>query len=648
MTLADKQPAPMAAQDLREMVQAVMQDPLFADRNLEYASRREFIYGRRPVRVPGLEQMQAEYHWPRLRKHGNAFKNRLLNAPATFNIAAQSDKPNALKSAQKMKNFASRQYDRWRAQGCFDGAIFDMVTMGRGQLHPFINRDVLPIIPEPGIGQTPDDYKKNAKAILDEFSKGQRTDLIGLESVLSETVYWLPDMSVKFMAAELPVSPLAKAYKGLDDDRGAAVTTLLGGIATDSGMSVYNKTITLYVVEDADYIYHLIFTRNQLEVDTGKTHVDDGHLLGTFTNPFGAPAFIAVEAERTGDPRPLYSALPLIDGLYDVGPLVNIMGTLIVAGGVQATQNQETLENLPGAEAAADRAEADPNDLEINQLQNGIRIAPEGKRIVPSGYKLPADVSNAYAAMLKEAEEYGYPVALGQPQDMQTKSGYDRALIQEPVSAALDPPLEHIGDAINALTLLSFEAYKSFAIPATIRNLQPSTDLGRLDQSVEEEITLQPDDIVDVDTAVTFSSITKATQIADQEEGMKMLGLGLMFKDEFLTDHRGVQDIERYYDRETISKMRDIAQKAIAVDAAAVFQSLRQWAAQKATEAAKLKGPMGAEANAALATMPPADGAPPTDPSATMPADVTASNPTGPGTASALVPPTPTNAPVLP
>ncbi len=645
--MQDDTPEPMSRDEVLALVQQVMRDVQFAERNADYTHKRAELYGQVPVVIPGLTNLQTQYHWPKIRKDATRFKDRLLAAPMKYSVASSTEGPRATTKAQNMENFGYRLFGGWLKTGALDGATYDMVTMGRGCLHLRLNADVLPMTPSFDDAEDPAAFLARASEELDDFASGERSDLFIVESVLPETVYWTPDKDVKIMAARVPLNPMLAAYNAEHRDSGGrfrkrneevqAVTSLLGAIATDVGRTAYSQTVTLYVVEDAHFVYHVLFRVND-QTQNGTWNLSEGGMLGLYKNVFGTPCFFDLDGERTGDPHALFSALPLIDGMYDVGPLISIMGTLIESAGIEAAQAQETLEPMPGSEAAAEREDIDPNAMQIRMLNDKFRLPPAGYRIVPSGIKLPTDVMQAYEVMQKEGEGYGYPVALAQPQELQVKSGYDRARAQEGVTDVMDPPLQHIAQMLNDILRACFSAVKELPVKGvTVRNLIPSAELGQVGREVEKAITLTADDIIDADTSVSFDSITEASRIGALEEAMKLYDKELMHKDELLADVRGVDDLGRWYTSAAVSQMRAVALAAAIKDATAAFEAVRQYVAQGAVQDASLKPPLAQAAAGALGSTdaalapPPAPGGPPTG-------DQPLSMPTGVDTAMPLTP----------
>ena len=604
-------PEPLSEQEIRELVRDVSRDTQFVDRNTEISRRRGYLRGESRVSVPGITEaesgtegggLQAQFHSPKIRRDANAYKRVIRNAPASISIAAQSDKPNAIKNAQAMQNFARRWYTYWLGKGAFDGALFNMAGVHRGVVHLKLNNDVMPMVPQPEKGESPDAYAERAKDVLKDFASGERADLIEPESILPETVFWTPDRSIKFMKANVPLNPLARIYaqagaggyaKNTDgsgkrirvDDKGRVdVTSLVGGVE-ENAPKPSRSTVMLYVVESAEYIYHLLLSEAS---DEGKYK---DYLLGCYTNPFGVACFFDVDADRTGEPDALWEVTPLCDGLYESEPLINLFGTLIMDAGVKAVQAQRELKPVAGADAVEERKRLTAQQVMVRHLRGGYRLPPPGYEITAPQDNLPADVISAFALVREDSERNGFPPVLANPTELKATSGYDRAKAQDTVSSALDHPLENWGSAVAGMLNAVFTCIGSLPLKegVTLRSLHPSSKIGAVPQSVQDNITIKPDMIEDVDTSVIFDSTTTYTRIALQEEGQKQLGLGLMHKTEYIRDVRGVDDPERWYDEKAYAEITDLAESEALKDATEVFVTIKGLTGDQAIDASGLR-----------------------------------------------------------
>jgi hypothetical protein len=95
------------------------------------------------------------------------------------------------------------------------------------------------------------------------------------------------------------------------------------------------------------------------------------------------------------------------------------------------------------------------------------------------------------------------------------------------------------------------EVLKLLGARVTIRTIHQEGERQWFDPVVKtappQEVTTEPDDFVDIDLEVRFSSTTKEMRIAIQEELIRLLDHNppLISVEEFLEQGRGVEDVER-------------------------------------------------------------------------------------------------------
>lgn len=580
--------------DLRGIVSDLTQEPQFQERNEWISWARDMINQQREVSIPGLEDLALSYHSPKLRKDAHSYVNKLVAAPIRIEVAAQvrpggSETEIAEKRAQRVENLYYRLWARWKASGVIARAVFDMVALRRGHVHLFLNRDILPIVPQPEDGETPTDYTKRAKPILDEFQSGERANLFELEHVAPETVYWTPDRSHKAIAARVPLNPLAKQYarggaggylgeagkgKGISvNKQGEIAVTTVDGTDVQGSDNDWNRKVTLYIIESAEYCYHYLFDgyADGKDWKSGK----EGHLIGCYKNVFGTPGIFDFNGELTGQDHALHGTSALIHGLYETESLVNAFGKLILSGGIEAAQQQRTLIPAAGEGAAREREDHQSEVPQVRLLNEKWRMIPPGYDVSAYTDTLPADVLNAFNAVLQERENYGFPKVLGQPEELDATSGYDRAKATDAVSSQLDPPLERIANAVGEVFTAVASGVKEIGIDVPVRNLHPTSKLGKVPRSVQEEITVSAEDIQDADLSVKFDSKTQYSRIAEVEESMKLMQLDLISETMVMTDVLGYDDPERVRLEIQQDKMRKIADEAAMQDAMALFKKLK-------------------------------------------------------------------------
>ena len=556
--------------DLCDFVSQVITDSPFTERNREYQARRDIIHRRKPPRIPGVTvDAQGKptgalaFQSFQAAKDGNAFKNTMLGSRIKINTAALKEGPRAEQAARRQEAFFYRHYYRWRDQRIFDGALFDMATLGIGELRVSLNNDLLPDTPEYKDGMKASEFLEMADDALKQFASGEKRDLFVLESLRPETVYRPPHTNVVVYAATLPRNALAQFYgkRGkkiiYDDQHNAVEVAELGkGEAINTSITNWTKTVTMYVVENDDFCYHMLLNPRIGDIS------QRGSLLAVYKNYFGKPAFEPVVAEETGDPHPLHAHLPLIDGMYEVIPFQNAMLTIMAQAGIDASQQRYT----PRWTLTGQQPQSDPAELVFKIDENGV-IKPNehGWVLENAGLALGPDVPKALQT-INSFDTGGYPKTLSRPEEVSAQSGYDRAQAQDAVANLLNPPLGHFGSALSAIFSKMGHAVHEIGVPITVRNVQTRPRAAE-PQDVTQEVTLSPADLEDdTDTKVTFSAISIFTRIAMQEEALKVMQADQMTETQMQMDVMGTDDVEAWRDQRTLDKVLKAADDKAVMD----------------------------------------------------------------------------------
>lgn len=578
----------MNESDITSIVQSLTREQQFADRNEWIERSRNLLHGRRDPTIPGLENLQLSYHSPKPKKDSHAYVNKLVAAPMTISVAAQvgaggQETDAAQRRAQRLENLFYRLWHHWVDSGVVARALFDTVALKRGHLRLRLNGELIDALVGDQQGENVDLARFRAK--LAEYERGERIDLIVCEHVPPETVYWTPGRDVKMIAARVPLHPLREQYARLGvginvDAQGTPtdVVALDGATGLDAGHTDWNKKATLHIVESADKTCHYL-----------QGQGSKGFLLGVYDNPFGRPAIYDFEGEPTGQDHALDGCSALIEGLYETEPLRNALGKLIMSAAVEAAQNQKVIEAVEGDWAQQARRDAGGNPAIWLEKDGIMRVAP-GWRMSPWRAELSSDVLTAFNLVSLEADQMGFPKVLGAPEELDAKSGYDRAKATDAVSSQLDPPLMRIaGTAVEM-----FKSVKSAAvelgITVPVRNVHPTARLGATPRHVQEEIAVSPEDAqVDVDISVRFESKTQYSKIAEIETYGPMVGRW-MSETQYLTDVLGVDDPERVRREIQQDKMRQLADERSFQDAVALFQRVAPYVEGEALEEADVSG----------------------------------------------------------
>lgn len=578
----------LSESEIGALVRDIRNEPHFKERNTEWDGNRRLVFRERPVVIPGIS-METEWRTPDLLDAADKYTARFLGAPFTVNVSAQGPGPQAEKKAQAMENYDYRLLSRWWANDCFTGAIHDMAGVtGEGWVHLTLNREILPIIPVQDDGEDDEAYLARAKPVLDEFTQGEKVDLFQIEPVNEpETIYYNADRSLIFSWADVPLAPLQAQYsregaggllgkpgkgKSISESDGKFTIRTIAGSVNPEGTNayLYGKTVKLYIVETADYIYHLI-------EDLGGEKVQ---ALGCYKNVFGAPGFVWVHARKTNHPSSKHAVHPLTHAAIAIAPTYNIMGTIVYSGGILGEFMRFTLEELPGAEAAQSRA--GNKNLEIEMIGQRAYKGPDGYKIVQQNLGVSPDTVKSFADLEAKMLRSGYDPALNPDAQMQASSGYQQAIVRDLAADTLDPPLTNIASMLSQILRLKDTGVKTLGIPITFRNFAPTAELGKVARSVMDEITINPDDIVDVDRSVSFDSLTQYARQAKIELGRELLGEGRITEDMFLREYMGVDDPLRLKKQRLVEKAQTIAEEAALKAAGALFQRITEPVGQEA------------------------------------------------------------------
>lgn len=537
---------PFSEDDVLDLVQMITNDPPFKDRDVEYENRRDLLYQRRFVSIPGVtidaygkqRSGMVQFRSPEIEDDAHSFKNRMLASPLKINVAALKKSEKAQASAQAQEDFFYRHYYRWRDQGIFDPVLFDQASMGIGWCHLALNTEVLPIVPEYEGGD--DQFFQIAQDELEEFTKGEKPDLFVLEPIDANTMYWSPDHKMIINKAKIPLNPLVTLYgtRGkqitVDEETGyAQVTTLAPGQNVQVWRTNWSTMITLYTLEDEEFCYHVL----------------PGALLGCYKNIFKRPGFFKCIGEQTSSSDPLYAYRPLLQGKYQTVPVKNLMVTAMTTGGMEGAQQRWTLEPMPGTDVNDDNS-----SLTVSVDDNGIIQPPAGYKLVNAGLALGPDLPNALKT-IQLMDTYGYPKALGNPQEVTANSGYDRARIQDAVSSLLDPPLSHFSTMLTDIFKALLSAVSEIDLPITVRSVEKKMTAGG-PVGVTAEATIRPEDVQEeTDIGVSFNSISMFSRLSEEEEGLKMMQADMMTETEFITQVRGVDDLAAWRQERMLDKI---------------------------------------------------------------------------------------------
>lgn len=564
---------PYSEDDILNIVGQITNDPPFKDRDSEYENRRDLLYQRRFVSIPGVtvdargnqRTSMVQFRSPEIEDDAHAFKNRMLASPLKINVTALKKSQKAQDAAQAQEDFFYRHYYRWRDQGIFDPVLFDQASQGIGWCHLSLNTELLPMLPE---GDNIDDALDKADEQLQSFTNGEKSDLFVLESIDANTMYWSPDHSIKIQKARIPLNPLVTLYgkRGkqiIVEDDAMSVTTLAPGENVEVFRTNWNQMVTLYTVEDDEYCYHV-----------GGGYGRDC-VLGVYRNYFHTPAFFSCIGERTSSSDPLYGYRPLLQGKYQTVPIKNIMVTSMMTGTVEGAQQRWTLRALPGTDPDGE------SNLSVNVDDNGVVVPPDGYELINAGYQIGPDIPNALKTM-QLMDTYGYPKALGNPQEITASSGYDRARIQDAVSSLLDPPLSHFSAMNTEIMKALRAAVAEIGLPITVNTVEKRQTYGG-PVAVRAEATINPEDAKEeTDISISFNSVSMFSRLSMQEEGLKLMQADEMTETQFQTEVMGTDNLQEWRDERALDKVLKNADERAVAYANQVIDQIADAARQKA------------------------------------------------------------------
>lgn len=553
---------PLSVADLSDMVSELVRistDNPFQIRDTEYRQRRDLLYGRRPVVIPGID-LKVQYRDPAIEDNCHQFKNRMLAAPIKINVASLSPADRAVEKAQRMEALFYRAYFKWRARGIFDKGLFDMASIGLGVWYLSLNRDLLPELPAWEKGEDDEAYIKRCEPELTKFIENEQ-DIFSLEPIDPATFYYTQSMDYRFQRAKVPIDSLNRDYESrgkqvVKDADVYSVRTITPGTNLTNGTTTrWNETVDFFTISCPDFIYHCI----------GTGDYKDGQKLDqleVYPNILSAPAFGYAAGEITGDSEPLYAFRPLVAPLYALTPYKNLATTAKLCAGLDAAQQRYALEKIdptiPDSEGAV---------LEVRTDENGVLIAPDGYRIVNPGLSIGPDLNDAIAFIEREGQKYGYPKVLGRPEEVTASSGYERAQQQDAVANLLDPPLEHFAAMLHSWLFPAMaQGTKKLGVPVTVKNVKAKSQYSK-PQNVQDSVTINPNDIMDADISVSFSSVTQFSRIAQQEEGIKLMQAKQLNQTQFQEEIMGIDDIEAWREQSDIDAARTFGSERAITDA---------------------------------------------------------------------------------
>jgi hypothetical protein len=208
------------------------------------------------------------------------------------------------------------------------------------------------------------------------------------------------------------------------------------------------------------------------------------------------------------------------------------------------------------------------NVYEMDLSKGKLPPPPRGKEYAQLTYTSSFDLNRAIEQLNQDLFYYGFPEILGPTGgEAEAGAGYATSLRQNASNRYISPLLQNYAQGWQEIFLMVGEAQKKLRVPIKLRTVEQAEGKGR---ETMREVTVKPDDWVDIDMRVTFSTKDASVEYAERESDLRLLQAGLMSELTFMSRH--------YEDPLREMKQRDIDQAAKqgAADALADFQQWQQ------------------------------------------------------------------------
>jgi hypothetical protein len=526
-------PEPYNVQEVKKRAKELEDQPGFRDRNTQILEQRSLRFGQKAVNHPRISPT-LEVRSLMIDQHIGLYVARLDQARLTLDVTPKDNKEE--EQANRCKQYWMRSY----------------VQMDRAQLEP-----PSLVVQDRQVGDGIGWYRiRLSPLIRDNIKVSQSGNVTGMEKGI---------IGVPFIL-ETP-DPVA-VYHSPKFDEVAEIGFLTSAGVRSSDTTLEQLATTAYKepkrvirLETAEYVYDITY---------GDEKQTEAEIFTFHPNWFGAPGYVPVLGRVTGDQTAArrYRALvakmyPLIErkNLYDTmqNNAADLTGAplfFLRKGG--SLLNKEDILLLPAP--TSERTE-----LKIDTGTGKVEV-PEGYEPVPLSLTAGIDLIRAMEQLNAELADAGFPAMLTMPQEVHARSGYDRAVMERSTATYIVPPLTNHARAWENIFIRQGEAIKRLGISVTIRTVHQKGERELFEPVIGErpgeEVTVTPDDFIDVDLEAGFSSDTRESRIALQEEGMRLLERNLLSETEFFKDYRGVEDPERARELRDRDERRTIQRQA--------------------------------------------------------------------------------------
>jgi hypothetical protein len=474
------------------------------------------------VNIAGVSEL-LEMRTPWLSANRDRYSNRLDAAKERVLVVAKNDSPAARTAAQKVENFFYRlfhDFARRRTAAVYAPdrrAIGYQVSRGCGIRH----LDWAPDLRSKLLGAGAKTIKELRIAVAKAVKDGFDGNPFVLHAPDPLSVYWDKDFSTVCQVGPVQVSALLAYYDDLRFGPGGFSRALKGEDITSDVMgeaaeNIWGATVIQYHLETKQYIYDVLQYVHENE--------QENFMVEVLPNPAGRPRYTFCAGQLTEEEEPHLQFKPLIGDLYPPAQLVNITGTLIQSGALSGGRPMYQLVDAGGnADDWASILQRPVNErpvIEYGPTSQTLTNPPTGKEWKPVPVPDQTQVIAAHQQNMLDMKELGFPLPIASQGGGSASSGYQEAIQRQGSVDFLEPPLANLASAWRELFLIAADTLKNAKIPVTILTVRRAE--GE-DPSVQQKITVIPDDFADFDLEVRMESITETGTFARRESDQRLL-----------------------------------------------------------------------------------------------------------------------------
>ncbi len=563
-------PEPLNVEDLIRLADSLERDVAFANTRVRVQNRRALRRRMTEVAIAGISE-KLEYKTAGLEVNEDRYANRLRSASIKILVASRKQQSISVEKAQNIENFFYRiYYDLRRKRTSRIRAPDDRAI--RYQVSDFVgirHIDWAPHVREKLFGKLGGKIEDLPGKLKVLFKGGFEGNPFELRAPDPLRVFWNDDMSMVAEIGRVGIDQLRVSY-GLSDNTDFASIT--SDLKSKHPQEAEPTTVSFYHVETNGHVYEAIAN----DRDTGGGGSRKTLLLRVSPNPAGRPRYtFAPGHEGTGD-EPWQYFRPLLAPLYPLAELLNITGTLMTSSALKTGRAPyQEVKVGSGADDFGSILSRPENERNIIWLDTSTDTWPTAR----DGYEwkpVPSPDMDMLLAthqhLLAEFNDSGFPSILSPGASIDASSGYDRAQQMEGAQDFLEPPLTNIAAAWYEHFLQIAEQIKAVDLSVTIPVMQVAQ--GE-DARVRPFVTIEPEDLEDIDLEVRFESVPRVVQFAEDESDRRDVELGFMA--------RGTYMAKKYDDPIREARQVDLDKVGLAAAEAAnefAIQFIKQMAPQ--------------------------------------------------------------------